>query len=88
MRATKIIKWTVSIVLLIALLLCATVPAFAAKDEEYISELRLVYAEDYNEAKEIIAEGEFKEYKVLNENLNADSDEIGVWLAYKTTTNI
>ncbi|MBQ1233489.1 MAG: hypothetical protein IIX86_08155, partial [Clostridia bacterium] len=88
MRATKIIKWTVSIVLLIALLLCATVPAFAAKDEEYISELRLVYAEDYNEAKEIIAEGEFKEYKVLNENLNADADEIGVWLAYKTTTDI
>ena len=88
MRVTKIIKWTVSIVLLIALLLCATVPAFAAKDEEYISELRLVYAEDYNEAKEIIAEGEFKEYKVLNENLNENSDEIGVWLAYKTTTNI
>ena len=81
-------KIIVSWVLMLSMLLCATVPAFAAGTEEYISELRLVYAEDYNEAKAIIAEGEFKDYKVLNENLNADSDEIGVWLAYKTTTNI
>ncbi|MBO5757166.1 MAG: hypothetical protein J6S28_05680, partial [Clostridia bacterium] len=84
----KIIKVSLAFVLMLSTLLCATVPAFAAGDEEYISELRLVYAEDYEEAKAIIAEGEFKEYKVLNENLNADSDEIGVWLAYKTTTDI
>ena len=88
MRTIKITKSIISIVLSISLFLCATVPAFAAKDEEYVSELRLVYAEDYDEAKAIIAEGEFKEYKVLNENLNENSDEIGVWLAYKTTTNI
>ena len=81
-------KVIISCILALSMLLCATVPAFAAGEEEYISELRLVYAEDYNEAKAIIAEGEFKDYKVLNENLNADSDEIGVWLAYKTTTNI
>ena len=81
-------KVIISCILALSMLLCATVPAFAAGDEEYISELRLVYADDYNEAKAIIAEGEFKDYKVLNENLNADSDEIGVWLAYKTTTNI
>ena len=37
---------------------------------------------------EILSEGEFSDYKLLNENLNEDSDEIGVWLAYKTTTNI
>ena len=88
MRTSKITKGIISIVLSISLFLCATVPAFAAGTEEYISELRLVYAEDYEEAKAIIAEGEFKEYKVLNENLNENSDEIGVWLAYKTTTNI
>ena len=81
-------KVIISCILALSMLLCATVPAFAAGEEEYISELRLVYAEDYDEAKAIIAEGEFKDYKVLNENLNADSDEIGVWLAYKTTTNI
>ncbi len=85
----KVNKIIISWILVFSLLFCAIVPTFAAgTGEEYISDLRLVYAEDYNEAKEIIAEGEFKEYKVLNENLNADADEIGVWLAYKTTTNI
>ena len=78
----------IAAILVIATVCSLAVPAFAAGEEEYISELRLVYAEDYDEAKAIIAEGEFKEYKVLNENLNENSDEIGVWLAYKTTTNI
>ena len=84
----KVFNGMIAAILAIAAICTLAVPAFAAEDEEYISELRLVYAEDYEEAKEIIAEGEFKEYKVLNENLNADSGEIGVWLAYKTTTNI
>ena len=85
----KVNKIIISCLLVFSLLLGTIVPAFAAgTGEEYISDLRLVYAEDYDEAKEIIAEGEFKDYKVLNENLNADADEIGVWLAYKTTTNI
>ena len=82
-------KVIISCMLILSLLFCTIVPAFAAGEgEEYISALRLVYAEDYDEAKEIIAEGEFEDYKLFNENLNADSDEIGVWLAYKTTTNI
>jgi hypothetical protein len=47
-------KSLLSIVLVISMLLCATVPAFAAGAETYISELRLIYAEDYEEAKEIL----------------------------------
>ena len=84
----KVLYSMIAAILVIATVCSLAVPALAAGNEEYICELRLIYAEDYDEAKEIIAEGEFKEYKVLNENLNADADEIGVWLAYKTTTNI
>ena len=86
----NMIKSILSIVLALSMLLCATVPAFAAGTEEeaYISELRLIYAEDYDEAKQILADSEFSDYKLLKENLNKDSDEIGVWLAYKTTTDI
>ena len=84
----KVFYSMIAAILVIATVCSLAVPAFAAGEEEYISELRLVYAEDYDEAKAIIAEGEFKEYKVLNENLNENSDEIGVWLAYKTTTDI
>ena len=78
----------VAVILVIATLCSLALPAFAAGNEEYISELRLVYAEDYNEAKDILADSGFEDYKLLNENLNANSNEIGVWLAYKTTTNI
>ena len=84
----KVYKSIISIILVVSMLICAVVPAFAAEAEEYICELRLIYAEDYDEALEILSEGEFSVYKLLNENLNEDSDEIGVWLAYKTTTNI
>ena len=85
----KVYKSIISIILVISMLICAVVPGFAAEaEEEYICELRLIYAEDYEEALEILSEGEFSDYKLLNENLNEDSDEIGVWLAYKTTTDI
>ena len=85
----KAYKSIVSVILVLSLLLCATVPAFAAgADEEYISELRMIYAEDYEEAMEILEDSEFSDYKLFSENLNADTDEIGVWLAYKTTTDI
>ena len=84
----KITKSSLAIILVISMLLCATIPAFAVGGEEYISELRLVYAETYEEAAQILAFSDFCTYKLYNENLNEDSDEIGVWLAYKTTTNI
>ena len=84
----RAIKSIISVILVISMLVCATVPAFAAGAEEYISELRIIYADDYNEAKEILADSEFSDYKLLKENLNKDSGEIGVFLAYKTTTDI
>ena len=85
----KIAKSMISIALAIVMFICATVPAFAAGTvEEYICELRLIYADDYEEAMEILEASEFSDYKLLKENLNKDSGEIGVWLAYKTTTDI
>ena len=75
--------------LVISLLFLATVPAFAAWwDEEYISDLRLVYANEYKKAKGILLEAGLRDYKVLSTNLNENTDKIGVFLAYKTTTNI
>ena len=81
-------KRILSIILAVSMLLCTTVPTFAADGEVYISALRIVYADTYEEAKEILEDSEFSHYKLLKENLNEDSDEIGVWLAYETTTDI
>ena len=77
-----------SMVLTIVTLFLVTVPAYAAEDEEYLADLRIVYADDYNEACEILDDGEFADYKIFNANLNANTGKIGVWLAYKTTTDI
>ena len=85
----KITKCLISMMLVISLLFMATVPAFAAWwDEEYISDLRLVYANEYKKAKGILLEAGLRDYKVLSTNLNENTDKIGVFLAYKTTTNI
>ena len=56
----KVFKSILSIILVISMLVCATVPAFAAGAEEYICELRLIYAEDYEEAMDIRADGELQ----------------------------
>ncbi len=74
--------------LTICMLFLATVPTFAAEDEEYLSDLRLIYADDYTEATEILAASGLEGYKLLNANLNADTGKTGTWLAYKTTTDI
>ena len=84
----KTFKRILSFVLAISLILTSSVSAFAATGEEYLCELRLVYADTFNEAKEILSDTEFEDYKLLNENLNDGTKEIGVWLAYKTTTDI
>ena len=84
----RIFTSIVSVVLVIAMLFGMALPIFAVSEEEYICELRLIYAEDYAEVKQILADSEFRDYKLLNENLNEDTDKIGVWLAYKTTTDI
>ncbi len=75
--------------LIVAMLVCSSIPVFAADvEEEYLSDLRLIYADNYNEAKEALVGSDFENYKVLNYNLNDDTGEAGVWLAYKTTTDI
>ena len=84
----KVCKRILSFALVISLILTSPVAASAATGEEYLSELRLVYADTYNEAKEILRSTEFKDYTLLNENLNEGTEKIGVWLAYKTTTDI
>ena len=84
----KSVKRLISFLLVISLVLTSSISVFAAAEEEYLSELRLVYAENYSEAKEILKDTNFKDYEVLNENLNKNTNKIGVWLAYKTTTDI
>ena len=84
----KIFRKVLSLVLVVSLLLMANTSAFAATKEVYLSDLRIIYAEDFSEAKEILSGTDFKDYKLLNENLNEGTKEIGVWLAYKTTTDI
>ena len=77
-----------AVILSVSMIFCSALPIFAVDGEEYLCDLRIIYAEDYDEAKEILADSEFSDYQLLKENLNEDSDEIGVWLAYKTTTDI
>lgn len=84
----KILMRVLSVVLIVSLFLTSNLTVFAAAEEVYLSDLRLVYAESYDEAKEILSGTEFKDYKILNENLNEGTKKIGVWLAYKTTTDI
>ena len=86
----KIYRKILSMVLIVTMLVCSSIPVFAAAnvEEEYISDLRLIYADDYNEAKAALVGTDFEDYKVYNENLNKDTGETGVWLAYKTTTDI
>ena len=85
----KVHKKVLSFILTVTMLACSILPAFAAvAAEEYICDLRLIYADDYEEAKAALDGTDFEDYKVFNANLNDDTGEIGVWLAYKTTTDI
>ena len=84
----KTMKRMISIVLVLGMVLGVTVPVSAETKEIYLSELRIVYANNYDEAKKVLANSKFGDYQILNENLNSGTGEIGVWLAYKTTTDI
>ena len=66
----KIFRRVLSLVLVVSLLLVSNLQVFAAAEEVYLSDLRIIYAEDYSEAKEILSGTDFKDYKLLNENLN------------------
>lgn len=85
----KVFPSIISIILVLSMLLSSAVAVSAAGiKEEYLSDMRLIYAETYAEAKLILSESKLEGYKVLNQNLNANSGEIGVWLVYKSTTDI
>ena len=86
----KLFKSIIATILVVSMLLATSVVAFAASSiqEEYISDLRLIYADTYEDAKLVLTESKLEGYKILNNNLNANSGKTGVWLAYKTTTDI
>ena len=96
----KITKKIISFILVVCMILSATVAVSAAKEpEEYLCDLRIVYADSYEEAKKILQNTEFKDYQLLDYNLNKSATKVdlgfvtigdsnGVYLAYKTTTNI
>lgn len=79
--------------ILIILTICILTSSFVvvhADDvqEQYLSDLRIIYADSYNDAVKTLKNTEFEDYKVLNINLNKDTGKTGVWLAYKTTTDV
>ena len=93
----KVLKSLLSLVLVLGTLLGTSLTANAAwgVEEEYLDDLRLIYADTYEEAQTILSETKLEGYKILNSNLNAASGVVntllgntGVWLAYKTTTDI
>ena len=84
----KVFVRILAIVLAFSMIVTSAINTSAAAEEVYISDLRIIYADSYSEAKEILSETAFKNYKLLNENLNDGTNEIGVWIAYKTTTDI
>ena len=85
----NITKRIISMILTVCLLFLATVPVFAAdEDEEYLSDLRLIYADDYDEAEEILEDCELEGYEIFDANLNENTGKTGVYLAYKITTDI
>ena len=95
----KILKRLLATLLAVCLLVTGTLVASAKEDELYLADLRIVYAETYEEALSILQNTEFKEYSLLNYNLNATAVKVdlgfvtfgegnGVFLAYKTTTDV
>ena len=84
----RIFKRIITMTLILALFVCGVIPVIAVEDEEYLSDLKIIYADDYSEAEEILEDSELEDYILLDANLNDTTGEIGVWLAYKTTTDI
>ena len=60
----------------------------ATREEEFLSDVALVYEDSVEEAKEVIAG---TEWKLFEKNLNPKADYMfddGVYLVYKTSTNV
>lgn len=85
-------KDTAKKIILLLLVICLTTTAFTVSAEEieevYLSDIRIIYAKNYEEAVSNLKGTDFDDYKVLNADLNKGTGNIGVWLAYQTTTNI
>ena len=82
-------KRIISFILILTLLVSfVSIYASAASGEEYISDVALVYRDTLEEAKAAIAGTDWKLYeKDLNPNADAFFDD-GVYLIYKTSTNV
>ena len=82
-------KRIISLILVITTLfsVCA-VTANAAREEEFLSEVALVYEDSVEDAREAIAG---TDWKLFEQDLNPDADyaiDDGVYLIYKTSTNV
>lgn len=84
----KIWKSMFALILALCLFAGPSTSALADTEEEYLADIRIVYAETYDEAKQMVTECGLKNYQVLNENLNEGTGKTGVWLVYATTTDI
>ena len=82
-------KKILSLILVVATLFAAlTVNVGAARAEEFISEVALIYEDSVEDAKKAI---EGTEWKLFEQDLNANADYMfdnGVYLIYKTTTDV
>ena len=58
----KLVKRITSIILVACILLSTSFVAMAKDEEEYLNDLRIVYADSYEEAKKILQNTEFKKY--------------------------
>lgn len=81
-------KKIILLILTICMLASSVVVAHAEVREVYLSDLRIVYADSYEEAVKALENTEFDDYMILNSNLNKGTGEKGVWLAYQVTTDI
>ena len=82
-------KRIISLLLIVATLFTTfAVNVSAARTEEYVSEVALVYEDSVEDARKAIEGTDWKLFeKDLNENADAVFDD-GVYLIYKTSTNV
>ena len=82
-------KRIIAMVLIVAMLFATlSITVSAAKTEEFISEVALIYEDSVEDAKEAIAG---TGWKLFEQDLNANADYMiddGVYLIYKTTTDV
>lgn len=84
---TKICTRIIGLILTVVMLAMFSMSTFASKETTeklYVKDVKLIYAESYDEAKSLVPEG----YRLLEQDLNkgADADSM-VYFAYSTTAN-